>query len=41
MNWQGKDWEEAVNKKIGYVSGDNSGKIIYDDITIGDLKINE
>lgn len=38
--WQ-KDntFHEASNKKIAYISGSNDGKIVYDDLYVGELKI--
>jgi hypothetical protein len=39
VSQQKEQWKKAEVRKIGYVSGDNEGKIIYDKLKIANLEI--
>ncbi len=36
---QGNTFDSAIDKRVAYISGANNGKIVNDDLFVGDLKI--
>ena len=41
VDWQKENWEKAPQKSVNYISGKNEGKIILENINIGDVDIKD